>query len=111
MLDIRLVRDRLEELRAGMARRGKLAELAPVLDRAEALERERREAITELEARQAERNRITQEVAQRRKAGGDAADLIAAGRAVGEAIASLEARRAEAEAAVQAMMLEFPNLT
>lgn len=111
MLDIRLVRDRLEELRAGMARRGKLAELAPVLDRAEALERERREAITELEARQAERNRITQEVAQRRKAGGDAADLIAAGRAVGEAIASLEARRAGAEAAVQAMMLEFPNLT
>lgn len=111
MLDIRLVRDRLDEVRAGMARRGKLEELAPLLDRAEALERERRAAITELEARQAERNRITQEVAQRRRAGEDAAALIAAGRAVGEAMAALEARRAGAEAAVQAMLLEFPNLT
>jgi seryl-tRNA synthetase len=111
MLDIRLVRDRLDELRAGMARRGKLAELAPLLDRAEVLERERRAAITELEARQAERNRLSQEVAQRRRGGGDASDLIAAGRAVGEAIAALEARRGEAEAAVQAMMMEFPNLT
>jgi seryl-tRNA synthetase len=111
MLDIRLVRDQLDDLRAGMGRRGKLAELAPVLDRAEGLERERRAAITELEARQAERNRITQEVAQRRKAGGEAGELIAAGRIVGEAIAALEARRAAAEAAVQAMMLEFPNLT
>ena len=72
MHDIRLLRDQLDHLREGMRRRGKLAELQPLLDRAEALERERRAAITEVEAQQARRNKVTQEVAARRKAGEDA---------------------------------------
>jgi len=111
MHDIRLLRDQLDHLREGMRRRGKLEELAPVLDRAEALEKERRAAITEVEAQQAQRNRITQDVAQRRKAGEDASELIAAGRAVGEAIAALEARRTAAEDAVQQLLYELPNIT
>ena len=63
MHDIRLLRDQLDLLRDGMRRRGKLAELAPLLDRAEQLERERRSAITELEGQQARRNSVTQAVA------------------------------------------------
>jgi seryl-tRNA synthetase len=111
MHDIRLVRDQLDLLREGMRRRGKLAELGPLLDRAESLERDRRAAITELEAQQARRNKVTQEVAQRRKAGDDATALIAEGRAIGDAIAALEARRLEAESAVQQMLYELPNIT
>jgi seryl-tRNA synthetase len=110
MHDIRLLRDQLDYLREGMRRRGKLEELAPLLDRAESLEKERRTAITELEAQQARRNKVTQDVAQLRKAGGDAAALIAEGRAIGDAIAALEARRNEADAAVQAMLYELPNI-
>ena len=75
MHDIRLLRDQLEHLRDGMRRRGKLAELGPMLDRAESLERERRTAITELEAQQARRNKVAAEVGQRRKAGEDATAL------------------------------------
>lgn len=111
MHDIRLLRDQLEHLRDGMRRRGKLAELAPMLDRAEQLERERRTAITELEAQQALRNRVTQEVGQQRKAGEDATELMAQGRAIGEQIAALETRRAEADAAVSQMLYELPNIT
>lgn len=111
MHDIRLLRDQLEHLREGMRRRGKLEELAPLLDRAEALEQERRSAITELEAQQARRNKVTQEVGQRRKAGDDATALMAEGRAIGEQITALEQRRNEAEAAVQAMLYELPNIT
>ena len=111
MHDIRLVRDQLDLLREGMRRRGKLAELGPLLDRAESLERDRRAAITELEAQQARRNRVTQEVAQRRKAGEDATALIAESRAIGDAIASLDARRLETESAVQQMLYELPNIT
>ncbi|MCE2954838.1 MAG: serine--tRNA ligase [Gemmatimonas sp.] len=110
MHDIRLLRDQLDHLREGMRRRGKLAELQPLLDRAEALERERRAAITEVEAQQARRNKVTQEVAARRKAGEDATALIAEGRAIGDAIGALEARRNEADAAVQAMLYELPNI-
>ncbi len=111
MHDIRMLRDRLGDLREGMRRRGKLDELAPLLERAEALERERRQAITELEACQARRNQVSQEVARRRKAGEAVDGLIAEGRALGETAAALEARRAEAEGAVQAMLYELPNLT
>ena len=111
MHDIRLLRDQLDRLRDGMRRRKKLGELAPLLDRAEELERDRRTAITELEAQQAQRNRLTQEVGARRKAGDDATEQIAAGRAVGDIIAALEGRKSSAEEAVQALMSELPNIT
>ena len=111
MLDIRVLRDEVDRLRDGMRRRNKLDELAPLLDRAEALERDRRSAITELEAQQAARNTLSQEVAQRRKAGDDASALIASGRDVGAAITRLEQRKSDAEAAVQALLYELPNLT
>jgi seryl-tRNA synthetase len=106
-----MLRDQLDRLRAGMSRRGKQEELAPLLDRAESLERDRRTAITELEAQQARRNQVSQEVARRRKAGEDAADLMAEGRAIGERVAALEARRNEADAAVQQLLYEIPNIT
>ena len=111
MHDVRMLRDQLDKLRAGMARRGKDTELAPLLDRAEALERDRRAAITELEAKQARRNQVSQEVAKRRKAGEDATELIAEGRTIGEQVAALERRRNEAEAAVQQLLFEIPNIT
>ena len=111
MHDIRLLRDQLDRLRDGMRRRNKLGELAPLLDQAEDLERDRRSAITELEAQQAHRNRLTQEVGARRKAGDDATEQIAAGRAVGDIIAALEGRKSSAEEAVQALMYELPNIT
>lgn len=111
MHDIRLLRDGLDVLREGMRRRGKLDEVAPLLDRAADLERERRSAITELEERQARRNAIAGEVASLRKAGQDAGALIAEGREVGLAIAALDARRGVADSAVQALLLELPNIT
>ena len=111
MHDIRLLRDQLEHLRDGMRRRGKLAELGPMLDRAESLERERRAAITELEAQQARRNKVAAEGGQRRKAGEEATELMAEGRAIGEHIATLDQRRAETEAAVSVMLYELPNIT
>ncbi len=111
MHDIRLLREQLDVLRDGMRRRGKLAELEPLLARAEAIERERRAAITELESQQARRNAITQVVAQKRKAGEHAAAQIQEGRELGEVISALEVRRAEAEAAVQRLLFEVPNLT
>jgi seryl-tRNA synthetase len=111
MHDIRLLRDQMDHLREGMRRRGKLDELAPLLDRAEALEKDRRDAIRAAEDMQAQRNRISQEVAQRRRAGEDADALMAEGRTVGEQIAALEARRQAVEAEMQDILLHLPNLT
>ncbi len=111
MHDIRLLRDQRDLLLDGMRRRGKLAELAPLLDRAESLERERRSAITELEGQQALRNKVTHDVAQCRKTGEDTSALIVEGRRIGEAIATLDQRRFVADAAVQQLLYELPNIT
>ena len=111
MHDIRLLRDDLPRLREGMRRRGKLTELEPILSRADTLERERRASITELEEQQARRNLLTQDVARKRKAGEDATELIAEGRTIGDVIATLEHRKTQAEAAVQQILYELPNIT
>ena len=111
MHDIRMVREQLDTLREGMRRRGKLEALAPLLDRAEELERERRVMIQAVEERKAARNAASQEVARRKKAGEDAADLVSQGRAIGDEIGRLERELATAEQGLNGILLELPNLT
>jgi seryl-tRNA synthetase len=110
MHDIRMLRDQVDALRSGLGRRGKLDELSPVLERALSLEKERRSAIQVVEERKAARNANSQEVARRKKAGEPADDLIAAGRALGEEIARLEAMQTGAEAELQRILLDLPNI-
>jgi seryl-tRNA synthetase len=111
MHDVRLVRERLDDLREAMRRREALGALAPQLDRCEGLDRERRQLIQAVEERKAARNAGSQEVARRKRAGEDAADLIAQGRALGEEIGRLERELDEAEGQLAAILLEIPNVT
>ena len=111
MHDARLIRERPDNLRDAMRRRGALAALGPQLDRCESLDRERRLLIQAVEERKAARNTGSQEVARRKKAGEEAAELIAHGRALGEEIARLDAELAAAEQALDAIMMEVPNIT
>ncbi len=111
MHDARLIRDRLDDLREAMRRRGALGALAPQLDRCEGLDRERRLLIQAVEERKAARNASSQEVARRKKAGEDAADLIAQGRALGEEITRLESERGVVEQTLDGIMMEVPNMT
>lgn len=111
MHDQRLIREQPEVLREGMRRRGALDALAPVLDRAEALDRDRRALLRAVEDRKAARNAATREVARLKKSGGDAATQVAASRELGEEITRLESELAAAERELEAIMLELPNLT
>ena len=94
-----------------MRRRCVLDTSAPVLDRAEKLERERRELIQATEERKAARNASSQEVAKRKRNKENADELIAQGRALGEEIARLEAELAEVEEALRKILFELPNVT
>jgi seryl-tRNA synthetase len=111
MHDARLIRERLDDLREAMRRRGALGALAPQLDRCEALDRERRLLIQAVEERKAARNASSQDVARRKKAGEDATDIIAHGRALGEEIGRLDAELAVVEQALDGIVLEIPNVT
>jgi seryl-tRNA synthetase len=111
MHDLRLLREGVDVLRDGMARRGVLEQIAPVLDRAVALDVERRTLIQAVEERKAARNEASQEVARLRRAASDAADVMATSRALGDEIARLERELADIEGALNAMLLEIPNIT
>jgi seryl-tRNA synthetase len=108
--DIRLLRENPEALRDGLRRRGVLDAHLTILDRAATLERERREFIHATEEKQAARNDASQEVARRKKAKEDADALIAETRALGHAIAELEAKLSAVELELDALLLGIPNL-
>ncbi len=111
MHDMRMLRDQVEALREGMRRRGALDALAPVIQRGEGLDRDRRALIQALDERKAARNANAQEVARRKRAGESADDLIAGGRALGDEIAALEKDLREIEHGLNAILLEIPNVT
>ena len=68
-----------------------------------------RAAITAAEALQAQRNAVSKEVGARKKAGQDAADLVAQAAALGQEQAAKEALRRELEEKRDAVALELPN--
>ena len=111
MLDPKLVREDAAALRDAMRRREKLDLYGPLLDELEALDRTRRTSIARVEERKTERNRVTQEVGKRKKAGEDAGELQASARVIGEEISALEAQLEVTQARFDDLLLGLPNLT
>jgi seryl-tRNA synthetase len=110
MHDLKSLRDQIDALRDAMRRREKLDQIAPLIDRAEALDRDRRTSIQAVEERKAARNATTQEVARRKKAKENADELVAQSRALGEEISRLESELATSESELERIMLEIPNV-
>ena len=73
-------------------------------------DRERRERITATERLKAERNRASEEIARRKRAGENADDLLAQMKSVSEEIKRDDERIAELDAQLQQFMLAVPNL-
>ena len=111
MHDMRMLREQVAVLREGMRRRGALEALAPTIDRAESLDRERRTAIQAVDERKALRNLNSQEVARRKRAGEDAEELIAGGRSLGIEIGRLEDELRQIEEELNRLVLWIPNVT
>ena len=111
MHDLRVVRENIDALRAGLRRRGNLDALSPTIDRAITLDQARRETIQAVEERKAARNAVTQQVGQRKRAGEPADDLQQQSRALGEEIARLDSELAETESQLSSILLELPNIT
>ena len=111
MHDLRMVREHIEVLRDGMRRRGKLDVLAPVIDKAQRVDTDRRGLIQAVEERKGARNSISQEVAKRKHAGENADDLLSQSRTLGEEISRLEGELVTLESDLQMALLEIPNIT
>ncbi|HEU0013651.1 MAG TPA: serine--tRNA ligase [Longimicrobium sp.] len=111
MLDLRLIRQDPEGVRARLAARGKPDETGAALDAVLALDAERRALIGEGDELKGRRNAVSAQVAERKRAGQGADDLIAETRAVNERIKEIDARLREVEAAMDDRLLRIPNAT
>ncbi len=105
MIDIRLLREKPDEVRAGFARLGADVDIAGVM----ALDTRVRDLKNESQMLQAEQNRMSKEIG--RAAPGEARDNAkAASGALKEKIEKLAADLTAAEEALDAQLLELPNL-
>lgn len=109
MHDLRALREQAGDLRAAMRRRGQEETLAPTIDRAVELDRDRRATIQAVEERKAARNALSQEVARRKKAGVSADESQASSRALGDEIAQLEVELSASQAELDSLLLQLPN--
>ena len=107
MLDLKLIRSDPERVRAGMRKRG---QDSAVLDSLLAADERRRATLTEVETLKAERNRVSEEIAKIKQAKGDAGELIAEMRAVGERIKAFDADLRDVDIEVERLSLMLPNL-
>jgi seryl-tRNA synthetase len=106
MLDIKLIREYPEVVRAGIRRRG---DDPAQVDALLAVDERRRALITQVEALKAERNAVSKEISKLKNPA-EREGKIAASRELGERIAELDRQAAEAEAEFNQMLLWLPNL-
>jgi seryl-tRNA synthetase len=112
MLDLNFVRGNLEIVEAKLRARGMDPEA--LLGNFRELDRERRSRITQAETLQAQRNKLSQEVARSRKAGADASQITAVmdqTRELKQETDELERSAAQAEATIRELLARIPNLT
>jgi seryl-tRNA synthetase len=112
MLDLNFVRANLEIVEAKLRARGMDPEA--LLGNFRELDQERRSRITQAETLQAQRNKLSQEVARGRKAGADASQITAVmdqTRELKQESEALERSAAKAEEAMRDLLATIPNLT
>ena len=106
MHDIRWIRDNPEAFDAALARRGLAPESASLI----ALDSRRREAQTEAQTLQSERNALSKDIGRAKAEGRDVADVIARVGAMKDRLGELEAEQKGAEDALTAALEVIPNL-
>jgi seryl-tRNA synthetase len=106
MLDVKLLREKLDEVKARMATRGTLIDW----DEFVRLDRERREALANVERLKEKKNQLSGAIGKLRKSGADASALMREGEEVSAAIRSAEGPLTECEARFEHFILTLPNL-
>ena len=106
MLDVKLLRENLDEVKARMATRGAAIDWEQFV----ALDRERRDALAHIERLKEKKNRLSGEIGKIKKSGGDAAELMREGEEVSEAIRNAEGPLAAIEERFAVYMFHLPNL-
>ncbi|MEG9435231.1 serine--tRNA ligase [Edaphobacter sp. HDX4] len=108
MIDLAFVRANLPAVEEKLRARG--MDPAAALGDFAAIDRERRDAITQVETLKAKRNKLTEEIARLRKSGADATAQTEETRSLKADVEALESRAGEADQRLQAILQSIPNL-
>ena len=106
MLDIKFVRDHIDEVQAMLEKRCNPLKLSGFKE----LEEKRRALLQEAEELKARRNSVSKEIGAKKKQGEDVAAISAEMREVGKKIADLDARTREVEDELHTILLNSPNM-
>jgi seryl-tRNA synthetase len=108
MLDLNFVRDNLALVEEKLRQRG--MNPADVLRDFQAIDAERRHAITQMETLKAKRNKAPKKSPRLKKSGQDASAQIAGNQELREQITELEKKSADADARLREILTWLPNL-
>ncbi len=106
MLDIRFIRENPDAVKAGIGKKNDKSDIDALL----AVDEQRREIIQQTEALKADRNRVSAEIARKKKAKEPADDIIAEMREVGQKISALDEKLREVEADLHERLSWIPNI-
>ena len=108
MLDIRVIKENPERVKAALARRNKdySAEINRILE----LDMQRRDIIGKVEALKAEQNTVTKKIPQMKKAGEDTTALFAEMKELADTVKQLDLKLREVEDTLNATILPLPNI-
>ena len=108
MLDLNFVRENLPVVEEKLRQRG--LDPATVLKDFREVDTRRRQAITEAETSKAERNKASEEIAKKKKAGEDASPAMAKSKELRERIAVLEKTASDLDTRLREILVGIPNL-
>jgi seryl-tRNA synthetase len=109
MLDLNFIRGNLTLVEEKLRARG--ADPTALLGNFHALDKERRQAITQAETLKAKRNELSQQVGQRKRQGQDATELMEETRKLKETLDELDKTAARLDDELRFSLASIPNLT
>jgi seryl-tRNA synthetase len=106
MLDLKFIRDHPDLVKEGVAKKNTKCDMDKILE----YDAHRREIIRQVEQLKSERNKASEEIAKRKKAGEPVEDAISAMRKVGDDITAKDNELREVEALMNTELTWIPNI-
>ena len=108
MIDIKLIRENPDEVKARIKKRE--MDLDNIVDEIRAVDEKRRELLGKTEAMKAEQNAASKQIPQIKKAGGDASEIMAKMKELAAAVKESEKEVGEIDEKMKGLLLSLPNL-
>ncbi|MBQ6804356.1 MAG: serine--tRNA ligase, partial [Clostridia bacterium] len=106
MLDIKRIRQNPQELIDALNKRNSTIDISELLE----LDAQRRDALGQVEALKNKRNEESKKIAQVKRQGGDASEIMEAMRKVGDEITVLDKQVGEIDEKINYILMRLPNL-